>query len=163
MPQATMRTTIVEVVHVTISCGRPFDAVRDALVKDVPALDPRLTKLLIGAKTAEIAERRAAGPKLWLFETRDHGALIAAEGQAKKAIQFEIGNPLTAERMTRHHLAAGLYAPLRIVLYEDEQGRAVFEYDLPSSLFNQFGDGGVSEVGRELDEELKQVLMAAAD
>jgi hypothetical protein len=162
MPQATMRTAIVEAVHVTIACGRPFEAVRDALIRHVPALDPHLMKLLIGANAAEIEQRRAAGPKLWLFETRDHGALVAAEGHAKKAIQFEIGNPLTAERMTRRRLAAGLYAPLRIVLYEDEQGRAVFEYNLPSSLFNQFGDEGVAKTGRELDEELEQVLMAAA-
>jgi hypothetical protein len=28
-------------------------------------------------------------------------------------MQYEIGNPLTAERMTRHMLAAGLYAPSR--------------------------------------------------
>jgi hypothetical protein len=162
MPQASMHTAIVNVVHVTIACGRPFEAVRDALVKDVPALDPQLMKLLTGANTAEIAERHAAGPKLWLFEMRDHGALIAAEGHAKKAIQFEIGNPLTAERMTRHHLAAALYAPLRIVLYEDAQGRAVFEYDLPSSLFSQFGDMRVAKTGHELDEELKQALIAAA-
>ncbi len=162
MSQAAMSTAIVEVVHVTIACGRPFEAVRDALVKDVPALDPELRTLLMNANVAEIEKRRAAGPKLWLFETRDHGALVAAEGEAKKAIQFEIGNPLTAERMTRRRLAAGLYAPLRIVLYEDEQGRAVFEYDLPSSLFGQFGDERVARTGRELDEALKQVLMAAA-
>jgi uncharacterized protein DUF302 len=162
MPQASMRTAIVKVVHVTIACGRKFEAVRDALVKDVPALDPQLMKLLTGSNIAEIAERRAAGPKLWLFEMRDHGALIAAEGHAKKAIQFEIGNPLTAERMTRHQLAAALYAPLRIVLYEDAQGRAVFEYDLPSSLFRQFDDAEVAKTGHELDEELKQALIAAA-
>jgi uncharacterized protein (DUF302 family) len=83
-------------------------------------------------------------------------------GHAKKAIQFESGHPLTAERMTRHRLAAGLYAPLRIVLYEEEQGRAVFEYDLPTSLFSQFGDERVAKTGRELDEELKEVLMTAA-
>ena len=148
MPQATMSTAIVEVVHVTIACGRPFEAVRDALVKDVPALDPQLVKLLTGAKAAQIEERRAAGPKLWLFETRDHGALVAAEGHANKAIQFEIGNPLTAESITRHLLAAGLYAPLRIVLYEDEQGIAIFEYDLPSSLFSQFGEERVARTGR---------------
>jgi hypothetical protein len=162
MSQAAMRTSFVEVVHVTITCGRPFEAARDALIRHVPALDPQLAKLLIDANTAEIEKWRATGPKLWLFETRDHGALVAAEGHAKKAIQFEIGNPLTAERMTRHRLAAGLYAPLRIVLYEDEQGRAVFEYDLPSSLFNQWGDERVAKTGRELDEELKKVLMAAA-
>ena len=162
MPRTTMRTAIVEVIHVTIACRRPFEAVYDAFVKDMPALDPQLVRSLKGANAAETEERRATGPKLWLFETRDHGALVAAEGHAKKAIQFEIGNPLTAERMTRHRLAAGLYAPLRIVLYEDEQGRAFFEHDLPSSLFNQFGVEEVAKIGRELDEELKQALMAAA-
>ena len=162
MPQTTMHTAILEVVHVTIACRQSFEAVRDAIVREVPALDPRLMQILKDENTAEVEERRAAGPNLWLFETRDHGALVAVEGQAKKAVQFEIGNPLTAERMTRHRLAAGLYAPLRIVLYEDEQGRAAFEYDLPSSLFKQFDDEEVAGTGRELDEELKQVLVAAA-
>jgi hypothetical protein len=160
--QTTMRTAIVEAIHVTIACGQPFELVRDAIVRDVPALDPQLITLLIGANTAAIAERRVAGPQLWLFEMRDHGRLIAAEGLAKKAIQFEIGNPLTAERMTRHHLAAGLYAPLRIILYKDELGHAIFEHDLPSALLSQFGDEEVIKAGRELDAELKQVLIAAA-
>jgi uncharacterized protein (DUF302 family) len=43
-------------------------------------------------------------------------------GRANKAVQYEIGNPLTASKMTRHQLAAGLYAPLRVILYEDETG-----------------------------------------
>jgi hypothetical protein len=61
MAQATIRTVIVEVVHVTITCEQAFEAVRNALVKDVPPLDPQLTQLLMGANTAEIEERRAAG------------------------------------------------------------------------------------------------------
>src|SRR6266478_741552 len=77
-------------------------------------------------------------PKLWLFLVRNHGELTAADGLTAKAMQYEIGNPLTAERMTRHVLAAALYAPLRVVLYEVPSGRGVFEYDLPSSLFGQF-------------------------
>jgi hypothetical protein len=162
MSHTAMRTTIVECVHVTIECGRPFEAVREAVLKHVPALDLDLLTVLSSGNAVEIAERRAAGPKLWLFETRDHGALVAADGQAKKAIQFEIGNPLTAERMTRRRLAASLYAPLRIVLYEDDQARAIFEYDLPSSQFDQFEDREVADTGRELDEDLKQALMAAA-
>ena len=75
----------------------------------------------------------------------------AADGQNSKAMQYEIGNPLTAELMTRRVLAAGLYAPLRVVLFEDKAGKAIFEYDLPSSLFSQFGDEQVAQVGRELD------------
>jgi uncharacterized protein (DUF302 family) len=79
-----------------------------------------------------------------------------------KADRLTLGNPLTAERMTRHALAAGLYAPLRVMLYEDKSGKAIFEYDLPSSLFGQFGDERVTQVGRELAAELETVLRSAS-
>ena len=36
--------------------------------------------------------------------------------------------------MTRYELGAALYAPLRVVLFEDERGKGVFEYDKPPSL-----------------------------
>jgi uncharacterized protein (DUF302 family) len=80
----------------------------------------------------------------------------------RKTVQYEIGNPLTATEMTRHQLPTALYAPLRVLLYENEAGRAVFEYDRPSSLFGQFGDERVTAVGRELDAKLESVLVKAA-
>jgi hypothetical protein len=40
-------------------------------------------------------------PKLWLFLTRDHGSLTAADGLKSKAVQYEIGNPLMAAQLTR--------------------------------------------------------------
>jgi len=79
----------------------------------------------------------------------------------RKAVQYDIGNPLTATRMTQHELRASLYAPLRVVLYENEAGHAVFEYDRPSSLFGQFGDERVTVVARELDASLERVVAEA--
>ena len=64
--------------------------------------------------------------------------------------------------MTRHHLGAALYAPLRVVLYETEGGEVLFEYDRPSSLFGQFESDEVLKVGLYLDRELEVVLLAAA-
>jgi uncharacterized protein (DUF302 family) len=78
-------------------------------------------------------------------------------------MQYEIGNPLTATRMTRREVPAALYAPLRVVLYENAAGGATFEYDKPSTLFGQFGDEQVTAVGRELDAELEQALRRAAE
>ena len=63
--------------------------------------------------------------------------------------------------MTQHRLSPALYAPLRILLYENEAGCAVLEYDRPSSLFGQFGDERVTAVGRELDASLERVLAHA--
>ena len=132
------------------------------MIYSVPALTPEVSEILVRGETEKISIARRDGPKLWLFLVRNHGELTAADGRASKAIQYEIGNPLTAERMTRHALAAGLYAPLRVMLYEDESGKAIFEYDLPSSLFGQFDDERITRVGRELDAELEAVLQAAA-
>ena len=84
-------------------------------------------------------------------------------GVTRNAVQYEIGNPITASKMTRHQLPAALYAPLRVVLFEDEQGRGIFEYDRPSSFFGQYGDERVTEVGRYLDATLEAVLRKAAE
>jgi uncharacterized protein (DUF302 family) len=94
---------------------------------------------------------------------RDHGALLQISGKRRKALQYDIGNPLTASKMTRHQPPAALYAPLRVVLFEDEQGKGIFEYDKPSSLLGQYGDQRVMEVGRYLDATLEAVLRNAAE
>ena len=88
--------------------------------------------------------------------------MLRIAGLARKAVQYEIGNPLTAARMTQYRLPAALYAPLRVVLYENEDGDAVFEHDRRSSLFGQFGDERVTAVARELDASLERVLANAA-
>jgi uncharacterized protein (DUF302 family) len=87
--------------------------------------------------------------------------LLQVVGRPRKALQYEIGNSHTATKMTRHRLPAGLYAPLRVFLYEDEKGNSVFEYDKPSSLFGQFDDEQVSAVARELDAALERILQHA--
>jgi hypothetical protein len=65
--------------------------------------------------------------------------------------------------MTRHRLAAALYPPIRVVLYEDDNGLGVFEYDQPSSTFGQFDDEQVSVVARGLDAALERVLVGAVE
>jgi len=65
--------------------------------------------------------------------------------------------------MALPQLPAALYAPLRVVLFEDEQGRGIFEFDKPSSFFGQYGDERVAAVGRYLDAALEAVLGNAAE
>jgi hypothetical protein len=65
--------------------------------------------------------------------------------------------------MTRYRLAAALYAPIRVVLYEDDNEHGVFEYDQPSSTFGQLDDEQASVVARGLDAALKRVLVDAAE
>jgi hypothetical protein len=159
---ASREVRMLAIEHRILRCTHSFEQVHAALVRIVPALDPALAGMLARGEKQKVEAARRDLSKLWIFSIRDHGSLTAADDEKSKAMQYEIGNPLTAESMTRYRLAAGLYAPLRIVLYEDEKGQAVFEYDLPSSFFGQFGDDRVAAVGLELDEELETALLAAS-
>ena len=151
---------VLQVEHTKIVSAKKFADVVTALEASIPKLDDAIAEAL-----AKGDERRATelekGTPLFIFLKRDHGALLQVTGQPQKAFQYDIGNPHTASKMTRHRLPAGLYAPLRVFLYEDENGKSVVEYDKPSSLFGQFGDESVFEVARGLDVALERALLLA--
>jgi uncharacterized protein (DUF302 family) len=161
--RASVTSHTIAVEHIRISSGRPFAEVRRKLEGTVPKLDTSIAEALNNGDQKRAKDYEENGPKLSIFGKRDHGALLQIAGSPRNALQYDIGNPLTASTMTRHRLPAALYAPLRVVLFEDEQGRGIFEYDKPSSFFGQFGDGRVTEVGRYLDATLEAVLRNAAE
>jgi uncharacterized protein (DUF302 family) len=152
----------VQVEHIKIDSAKSFSEVKAALESLVPRLDPGIFVLLQYGESDRARKELERGPELSIFNSRDHGGLLQIAGQPRKAVQYDIGNPLTASRMTQHQLPAALYAPLRVLLYENEAGRATFEYDRPSSLFGQFGDQRVTAVARELDASIEAVLVKAA-
>jgi|SRR5215471_14682085 len=161
--KATYASQTIAVEHIAISSDRSFAEVRQRLETTLRKLDTTIAEALGSGDQKRAADYEENGPKLSIFEQRDHGALLQIVGRRRNALQYEIGNPLTASKMTRYKLSAALYAPLRVILFEDERGKGVFEYDKPSSFFGQFGDERVTEVGRYLDVALETALRKAAD
>jgi uncharacterized protein (DUF302 family) len=157
--RVTTRTIPVE--HVIMRCSQPFDTVRERLERNLPRLDDGIFVLVrYGEAKRALSEMEAAAP-LSIFGFRDHGRLLQIAGMHRRAIQYDIGNPLTASRMTRHSISAALYAPIRVLLREDESAEVAFEYDRPVSVFGQFGDTDIAAVARELDDTLRTSLLAA--
>lgn len=97
-----------------------------------------------------------------LFNTSNHGLLLRLVNRPRKAMQYVLGNPLFAIEMTRHAIGAALYAPLRVLVYEPEEGKTCVEYDLPSSLSGQFRDEGVDRMAKSLDQKLEAMIGAAS-
>jgi hypothetical protein len=159
---ASMSRRAIEVTHVVIESQKATADVRASLETLIPPIDEEIPLLLSDGLTDRLKQRLEAAPELSIFLKRDHGVLVGLYGKVQDAVQYEIGNPLSASRMTRCRLAAGLYAPLRVIVYEKADGGSCVEYDLPSSLFGQFGDDRVMEVARGLDVALARVLSAVA-
>ena len=155
----------VTIEHIHGETEKPFAEVTAALEARMGKFDPAVyEQLRSGADTEAVRARieAMAGPSgFMLFRTSDHGALLRLAGQTRKAVQYLLGNPLFAVLMTQHDIRAGLYAPLRVLLYEDETGKTCIEYDKPSTLFGQFGNAKVTEVAAMLDRKLEQLVAEA--
>jgi uncharacterized protein (DUF302 family) len=155
---------VILVEHIRIDSNRGYDDAQAAL-EALPKFDNRIRGLLRDGEIDRVrSELRAVqgDANLVIFSIAAHGDWLQIVSGKRKAAQYVIGNVLVSTQMTRHRLAAGLYAPLRVMLYENEAGTATIEYDRPSTLFSQYGDDRVTAVARELDREIYNVLINAA-
>ena len=113
------------VVHVRLATGKPFEEVAEGIERQLGRFDPEVYKPLAaggdpGTVRAGI-EAMEGSSGFMLFGKHDHGLLLRIAGQKRKAVQYVLGNPLFAVRMTEHDSRASLYAPLRVLLYENEE------------------------------------------
>ena len=154
----------IVVEHIRIDSNRRYDDVQAALAA-LPQFDNRIRGLLRDGEIDRVrSELRAiqGAAHLIVFSIATHGDWLQIVSGKRKAAQYVIGNVLVSTQMTRHRLAAGLYAPLRVMLYENDEGTATIEYDRPSTLFGQYGDERVTAVAKELDRQIHDVLIHAA-
>ena len=160
-----MNTTRISVDHVRLATEKPFDEVTSAFERQLGRFDPDVYKALAEGGDAEGVKAKIeamAGPSgFMLFATHNHGALLRLAGKKRKAIQYVVGNPLFAFLMTQHDIRASLYAPLRVLVYETDEGKTCVEYDKPSSLFGQFGNERISPTAAMLDKKLEALVAAA--
>jgi uncharacterized protein (DUF302 family) len=159
--------TRIAVEHVRIVADRPFEKVTETFERETGQFDwAAYQQLNAGADPDDVRAKIKAmegASGFMLFRTSDHGGLLRLAGQKKKALQYLVGNPLFAVQMTQHDVRASLYAPLRVLIYENERGQTCVEYDKPSSLFGQFGNPKVTEVAQMLDRKLEQLVAKATE
>jgi uncharacterized protein (DUF302 family) len=155
--------TAFEVIHVVVHSTKSYDRLR----ADFESIVHRADFDILGNVSAEDMER-----KLKAMPEKD-GLMILAEsevgqrqtllvGHPVRAKHYLVGNPLIASQMIGRHTDVSLYVPLRVLVYEDERGRAVIAYDQPSSILGQFRDEAVLNVARMLDQKLGEVATQAA-
>jgi uncharacterized protein (DUF302 family) len=154
----------IQVEHIRIDSDKPYNEVRAAL-EQLPRFDDRIRALLHYGEITRVKvelEKIQGADGLVIFSFATHGDWLQLVSEKRNAVQYVIGNVLVSTQMTQHELAAGLYAPLRIMLYENDAGTATFEYDQPSTLFGQHGNKRVTAVAKELDKKIYDALIKAA-
>ena len=93
-----------------------------------------------------------------IYWRTDVTALMAGSQSGWKCVEYLMGNHTIAERMFRHDPSVMLHAPLRVVIYADQDGDTYLAVDQPSALFASYNNPAITDVGNYLDELLAGLL-----
>jgi uncharacterized protein (DUF302 family) len=148
--------------------SRSFEEVVSAFESAVGSVeDTGFPALLASTKSAEEFEAsvqsRAGSSGFMRFLTVDHGAWLTRIGLKARARMYTIGNPLIAQTMLKHDIAAGLNVPVRLMIYEEPATLTTrLAYDLPSSLMGGLQNEKVASAAKKLDAKLIALAIHAA-
>jgi hypothetical protein len=97
-----------------------------------------------------------------LFYEIDHGTWMQAYGNRRKVLRWILGNPLLAITMLKHDIRAGLFAPVELMLIENEGGQGcTLIYDVPSSLMVIEENPQLLDAAQALDKKLLALVSRA--
>jgi len=113
--------------------------------------------------TRELFEQRmqevAGDSGFMLFFEMDHGAWLKTFGVHRKVVRWIFGNPVIAYTMLRHDIAARLFAPVELLLIENESGDGtILIYDLPSSLMVIEDNPPLLKAAEALDRKFAELV-----
>jgi hypothetical protein len=94
-----------------------------------------------------------------LFFAMDYGQWLPLFGIQRRVVRWMLGNPLIAITMIRHDITASLFAPVELLLVENESGAgSSVIYHLPSSLMMIESNPALLAAARVLDEKLERLV-----
>ena len=136
-----------------------FDEVLSALLADVGDKPFPISEVAANFESWDEYKKEIeshVGPSGFsLFAMIDHGAWIKKVGIQRKALRFIIGNPTIAITMLRHDLTAGLFAPVELILVEEDDGHCSLTYVRPSSLMVVERNDALLDAAKQLDSKLE--------
>ncbi len=148
--------------RIDIDTGIPFEQFIAAFEKAAPPVDPAALERVVAAggdwDDVRAAAAENAPNELMMYAKIDTRGFFTIAGHDTPAIEYLVGNHVIAETMFRHDPKAMLYAPLRMLVYSDADGNAVFTMDQPGPAFGSLGIAEVAAVGEGLDRKVVNLL-----
>lgn len=138
MSAAEPQTFPFDGVRLRYDSTKSFDDLIDAVLADVGRSPVPIENIGTRFESWDSYEREVqsyVGPHgFMLFGSFDHGGWIGKAGIDRKVMRLIIGNPLIAITMLRHDVTAGLFAPVELLLTQEDGDTSALTYVVPSSL-----------------------------
>lgn len=109
----------------------------------------------------KVLQSRIGTSGFMLFGELDYGMWLPFYGVRRKAIRLILGNPLIAITMIRHDIEAALFAPVELLLVDNQGGGCTVVYDVPSALMVVTHNPPLLAAAETLDKKLEALVREA--
>ena len=165
MPQNSFSTQPFEAKRVQCESTRSYDEVLQNFQHLVDTTDHSavLQGFSESVRTREDYEKvvrsQVGESGFMLFFSLDYGKWLKFFGIQRRVMRLILGNPLIAITMMRYDLTAALFAPVEMVVVENESGDgSMVIYDVPSSLMRIENNPAMLEAAHALDSKLQTLV-----
>jgi uncharacterized protein (DUF302 family) len=165
--EAKVRTRPFSGVRIVVDTPVPIEQVLQRLrasmgTASIPDVNVIARTAATEAEFAKQVERFVGESGFVLFAEYDHGAWLQRYGIRRRTVRWVLGNPLIAITMLRHDITAGLFAPVEILVTEQENGAGTtVVYVRPSSLMVIEDNAPLRKAAEALDAKLESLVAKA--
>lgn len=167
MPSLDPQEIRFDGIRIRIDSDNSYEDLVAALRAEVGETPESITELPAaffddwGSFSTEIT-RHLGSSEFMLMHLIDHGEWLQTAGINRKALRVILGNPLISLTMLRHDLTAGLFAPVELLLLEEDDNRSSVTYVKPSSQMVIEDNPPLQAAAQALDEKLAALIAKLA-
>ncbi|NJO81471.1 MAG: DUF302 domain-containing protein [Blastochloris sp.] len=168
--RAQVHQTQFTTEHVVVSSRRSYEEVIGGLEQRVgvygnwEVIPHQLAAMHASwEQVAQITEPLIGSSGFTTFVKMEQGLLLSLTGKPKRITQYVLGNHLLGIMMVEEVPEIGLYAPPRLLVYEDYAGQTFVAYDRLVSLVHQYQNEQVTNVAQLVDQKLAELVLAVTE
>ena len=114
-------------------------------------------------ETISSLKRMVSQNDMMVLSEIDQGNIMSMAGMQLKATSLFVGNPTVGQKLFEQNHGAGLVVPVRVNVYEGNDGNTYVNYFKPSVQLSAYEKGEFDELGKMLDETLGMMTSMLAN
>ena len=112
--------------------------------------------------TVESLRKMVTQNDMMVLSEINHGKILSMTGLKLNGISLFVGNPTVGKKLFSANKGFGITVPIRVNVYEDNDGKTFVNYVKPSSQLTSFGDEQINMIAKMLDEKLQNLTSMLA-
>jgi len=112
--------------------------------------------------TVESLRKMVAKNEMMVLAEINHGNILSMTGLKLNSIALFLGNPTIGKKLFSANKAVGVAVPIRVNIYEDNDGNTYVNYVKPSKQLAVFSDDEIKMIANMLDEKLQKLTSMLA-